>query len=589
MRPRGGAIGTEGWLATGLGLLAVVGLLYLGAHRPSLERLWGDEPTYLAMAVSLAWDADLVFDGADLERARRLWPPGPDGLILQRTGHGITFSKPILYAIVAAPFVRLFGQNGAIVVNVLALAMGLGLGLAYLFRIGDRGRAMVTLVTFAASGCLLPYVLWRMSEVLEVGLILAGLVLGVAWTRAPEGDETWLDRRTSAFISGVALGLAATMRYPNAAIAMAPIAVALIRRRTDRAALSMAGVIVAFAATTAVTFALTGAANPYKTVRSGFGPEVGYPVGDTAEVGLRRFDQEPATSLVGILPLDLADSAYATLYFLVGRHTGLVFYLPAALILGATVLVRGDAVGRTVLAAGSVVAIFYLLWMPENYFGGGTFIGNRYLLAVYPAALVGLATLPGRVALVTVWGVAALAFGSAALSVARTAEVDRTSQSHANAGLFRLLPYESTARNLDGNRDRYWDGDFVRFVDPFAEVFEDHFRLTGSTPAELMIASHPGRERFRFSIVSVPAGATLHVRDWRGEQVMPVPADGIVDVRPAPAWRRHRFWFYVEVDYRVHTMQVSVRDEAGRSVAADLRFVTSARHGRAGSRPAAAR
>ena len=38
-------------------------------------------------------------------------------------------------------------------------------------------------------------------------------------------------------------------------------------------------------------------------------------------------------------------------------------------------------------ATAAVVAIqvFYLLKLPHNYFGGASFIGNRYLAAFYPA------------------------------------------------------------------------------------------------------------------------------------------------------------------------------------------------------------
>ena len=128
--------------------------------------------------------------------------------------------------------------------------------------------------------------------------------------------------------------------------------------------------------------------------------------------------------------------------------------------------------------------------MPANFFGGETFLGNRYILAAYPCLLVALPRLPSRRSLLTIWALAAVVGISALASQLRFGALDATSQAHANAGIFRLLPYESTASNLDGRRDRYWADDFVRFVDPFAEAGEWSFTIESGRPAaELEIAT----------------------------------------------------------------------------------------------------
>ena len=44
--------------------------------------------------------------------------------------------------------------------------------------------------------------------------------------------------------------------------------------------------------------------------------------------------------------------------------------------------------GWTLLAGLGAIAIFYLVWLPENYFGGSTFVGNRYFLTSYAALLI---------------------------------------------------------------------------------------------------------------------------------------------------------------------------------------------------------
>src|SRR5690349_13939211 len=97
-------------LAVGAILLFAT-LFALRSKGPDRARLWGDEGTYTAMAASLARDFDLSFGAAD-----RAWaeghPSGAVALILERTPHGLAYSKPVLYPLLAAPFVRLLGDWG---------------------------------------------------------------------------------------------------------------------------------------------------------------------------------------------------------------------------------------------------------------------------------------------------------------------------------------------------------------------------------------------------------------------------------------------------------------------------------------------
>jgi hypothetical protein len=78
------------------------------------------------------------------------------------------------------------------------------------------------------------------------------------------------------------------------------------------------------------------------------------------------------------------------LYFLIGRHTGLVPYffpgvLSALLFLGAR---RQRQVWQwLVLGTLLVAALALLLWLPFTYSGGGGQVGNRYFLAFYPIFL----------------------------------------------------------------------------------------------------------------------------------------------------------------------------------------------------------
>lgn len=557
--------------------------------------LRGDEGTFVAMAASLARDLDLSFNAAD-----RTWAEHHEGgsvaLILERTGKGIAFSKPVLYPLLAAPFVGLFGEWGAALLNLLLLLLAAALARAFLVRLGERQAARDTLLTFFAAGIVVPYVAWRMTETLQVALAAAGLVLalsGRASAPAPGAEAAssdWaqrlLARPWADLLGGALLGLLISLREPNALVAGVPPLAALLGRDLRRAARVAAAIVVTYAAALALTWALTGAVNPYKAPRATFNAETGYPVGVHSAAARARFDQpeELATSSLVLAPLfDGGRTAYATLYFFVGRHTGLAIFLPAALLFAALALRRPTTTGLAALAGFAALALFYLVWLPANFFGGETFVGNRYILAAYPCLLVALPRLPSRRQLLAIWLLAGGVGISALVSQLRFGAIDPTSQAHTHAGLFRLLPYESTASNLDGRRDRYWAGDFVRFVDPFATAGSWSFDLRSALPAaEVEVATRFPEAPIHLLVVADAAPATLVIADWRGVRRYPLASfapgrsGGTVVHAAARPWRRHRFWWSPEERYAVRLLRFSLEipgAPAGTNALARVRYL----------------
>ena len=71
-------------------LALVAGSFSLDLPRASGREFWGDGATYYAMSWSLARDLDLRYEAADLERVRREYPGGPQGLFLKRASGGLT-------------------------------------------------------------------------------------------------------------------------------------------------------------------------------------------------------------------------------------------------------------------------------------------------------------------------------------------------------------------------------------------------------------------------------------------------------------------------------------------------------------------
>jgi len=572
-------------VALALFLAAALYFLALGAIRDPLAELAGDEGTYLAMAASLARDGDLLFTGADRDWAEA-HPSGPVTLILQQSEAGIAYSKPILYALWGAPFVALAGERGLAVANAAALALGLLAGWAWLRRRADRGRAALVLATFAGAGTLLPQIVWWMTEALQVGLALAGLVLALGGARAATSDDPgrWgrmLDRPWTLPAGALLLGLLASLRDPNLLIALLPAAWFGVERSWRRAVVALAIVLATLAGVLALTAALGGARNPYRAVRASFDAGSGYPAGPGAAATLEQFDRHRATQTLRARPrLDPERSAVATLTFFAGRHTGLLVYFPFVIALLPAALRRSDRLSLVLLAGAAASAAFYLVWMPGNYFGGEAFLGNRYILPVLALLLLAPARPPGRRALAAAWGIALVAGASAALSVARHTAVDPWSQSHVHAGLFRLLPYESTAESIAGRRDRYWSGDFLRFVDPFAEVGRGSFRIaTGSEPAEAIVATYWPGTPLRFLVAASGSDLVLEVSDWAGRWRFPLtgPEGGerrqLLSVEPSRAWRRHSYWWTPDLpNYRVRALRFALRSATGEGEAT-LRYL----------------
>jgi hypothetical protein len=123
-----------------------IGVVSVDLPRAAGGEFWGDGATYYAMASSLAHDLDLRFEARDLERVRREYPRGPEGIFLKRAQGGLVvdargafpwvrrvgadegrvyYAKAFAYPLVAAPFVRLLGIRGLLVTNVLALSLAL--------------------------------------------------------------------------------------------------------------------------------------------------------------------------------------------------------------------------------------------------------------------------------------------------------------------------------------------------------------------------------------------------------------------------------------------------------------------------------
>jgi len=566
--------------------LAVAALLaILSVYRPPMELVWADEGTYLGMAESLVRDGDLRFDERDLERLEGA-ERGRGTVILQRSPEGVVaYSKPILFSLLAAPFYALAGGWGIAALNALLLALALGFAWRLLSRLGPPGRAALVLVSFAGAAVIVPYVFWRMSDSMQASLALIGGCLSFAQLRQRENGGTrsfvdrCLDHRSAPFVGAALLGLVVSMRVSNGTLALVPPLAALLARRFRRSVGLALAAALAFGAVTLLTALLTGTSNPYRSARTSFTPAVGYPAGPGAEAALERFDERPARVHTGAEPPPgLSRVPYAALYFLIGRHTGVLFYFPALLALLPPLLRRFDPAAVAGLVGFGAMAVFLVGWLPWNYFGGSTFLGNRYLLPAYALLPAVLPRLPRLRWLVAAWALAAVSYGSALTAEVGLGERDASGQGHALAGIFRALPYESTAQHLFSRDDRYWSGDFLRFTDDFAEVCRWHFELAaGERPAEILIAQWRPAGKVRFLVTTDTPRAALVVSDRGFRERWELgtengPRSRWVEFEPSPPWRHHVFWWDLETVYHARTLRFALEAPDDPSAVARLRY-----------------
>ncbi len=396
-------------------LAAAIAGLAAAASSVRVPEFWADGATYHSMAWSLAEDLDLRYEARDALRVRREVPSGPQGLFLKRASGGLAwdpdhgfpwfspvpaeepriyFAKAFLYSAVAAPLVALVGSRGLLLTNALFLSVALVAG--YLER---RRRAeplpALALTLVLGLGTVAPlYLLWPQPEMFNVGLIAGGLF---AWSRG------W------PLASAVLLGLATYSKPYNLLLAL-PLGVdpLLGLKPFWRGLLESARRGAVLAATVAVLFAVNKAATgefnyqggerktfygtmPFEAHGVTFGNSGQWMTTDHIGPLVEGEDEAKLSRRTGPLraPSEIRASHVRNLaYFWIGRFGGALAYFPPVVLAVALFVVRGPrtTAGWLTLAALVVSWLFYIWMIPDNWYGGGGTVGNRYFLNLVPLA-----------------------------------------------------------------------------------------------------------------------------------------------------------------------------------------------------------
>jgi hypothetical protein len=572
-----------------LGLAGALLVVPLATDWPALSggRFWSDGATYTMMAQSLALDGDSRYEERDLERVLAEFPGGPDGVFLKRASGGlrldldhgfpwltrvpkdrreIYYAKALLHPLFAAPFVRLFGVRGMLVANgaFLALALLLGYRLTQP-RLGPVPGLLATLAL--AFGSAVPlYLAWPQTEIFGLTLVLLALA---AWQR----------RRP--LLSALGFGLATYLKPTNVLLAL-PLGVAPLLDTTRplaaraRETLRRGGVLaLAAVALFGLNAAVTGEVNYQGGERKTFsgrfpgsGPRVTF--GDsgfwmtTEHVGPRLEGQDAAgqRGALAVAGRELRQAFLLNLaYFWIGRNAGVVpYFLPVAAALLAFFGLGPRSSAGWLGAAGLLLSGVALLWLiPDNWYGGGGTLGNRYFLNLLPLAFLALERRSAP------WVAVAGALGAAVFIAPMAREPIQAGLHpgrHLTEAAFRVFPLELTTLNELGFNHDAWrkkqpfgtpEGDphrkyppdprgyWLYFVDDGTYGRElaggiEGFWLRGGQSAEIVMRATEPVSRIRLQLLGGPNGdrVSASVGKSRGHLALTRDQRGELELRPGP-------------------------------------------------------
>ena len=574
------------------GLLVALTLLVVGSFAAlsvdvprTLLGIKGDEATYVAMALSVAYDRDLVYQRGDLERFFAVYNGGPEGIYLKRGARSfyqvdgtfpfihretypdgrddqLFFGKAYMSSLFAAPFVWVAGLNGLLWFNVVLLT-GVVFG-AYRF-VAARSPALVALpfvLAFLGASIAPLYAVWLSSEIFNFSFVFFAYLLwfykhvaGPSTTRLGR----WLRGPWSDLAAAVLLGLAIFSKpLPHVLLILPPVLHLwwLGRPRHGFAVgLVCAGVAAGgFALNAGISGEFNYQGGLDRRYVSGHFPFEG--------PGFEFDDLGTTMTTDGIVIEEpLGPVAFLTLlihnlrYFLVGRHFGFIpFFFPGVVVLLLFLWFRVEAQvwHWLILATAALAAVTLAVYMPYTWSGGGGPSGNRYYLSAYPLFLFLTPTLRGHGPAIAAWVGGALFTAQILMNPSVSAKQPYLASER---GAFRSLPVELTMVldlpiMLDATRARVIYGDDptmqLYFLDHNASLPEPPgIWIAGERRADIIV-----RTPMELETITVTARApiatvvSIEIGHGGGRIALQPQVPGSVTIRPGGVYSR-RSWAYL--------------------------------------------
>ena len=433
--------------------MAVFLVLFTGTvGKPGLPpTLKADEPAYLLMAQSLVEDGDLLVEPQDLPRLLDNYPYLPTQNLILMSDDGwktVYFGKPYIYPLLAAPLVAVFGANGLVSFNALLFLLMVWCGTHYLKLFNDEARAFMFAAAFFLLSPAWAYVFWIQPEILNMTAVSVAFFC----VFSEFGKSRF--SRFAVPLSAIALAIGIYNKPVLLAFAL-PLVYAIQRRRNVKTAGAwLATLAISMLALAGGSMLLTGHPTAYLGVARG---------------GIKVVSPEAAVEVIEHLPQRLAQASTTANswswvfrapptnwreirqslgYFFWGRHTGLLLYMPFAVISFLLFLIhrRRRPEGWLTVLALATIALFFICVIPLNWHGGGGFIGNRYFVMAYPAFLFLVTTIKPAWLMVPGAASAGLFLGSILFTPFGAPVPLPTLQAHTRNPPFQWFPYDLSLR-----------------------------------------------------------------------------------------------------------------------------------------------
>lgn len=572
--------------------LAVYGGLALTVDFPRAAiGIQSDEATYYMMGHSLAEDGDLTYRREDLVRVWKEFPSGPTGLFLKK-GRDILeagvmrrppfiwirtqpdpdpsryfYGKSFAYPLAAAPFVRVFGTNGFLVLHAVLLA--LVVWCSYLFLITRMNALLASALAgaFVVASIVPVYFVWITPELFNFSLGLLAyfcwLYKEVAPKDAPVWGTRWLFTAKGDIAAAVLLGIATFSKVPNALLFMPILAWLALRRRWGT--FLSAGVVFGLCASGLflANIAITGEWNYQGGYRRTFYSEFPFQTEKSVfEVGRLMGRDEALTDIIFDGRVFGTNLVHNLAYFFVGRYAGLVaYFFPAvfAIVAFLTAPRRRPGWQWLVLAAGVLQILFFVVNTPYTWNGGGGSVGNRYFMGAYGVFLFLLPPLTRTWTAAIPWFVGGLFSAQLVLNPFATSIHPAD---HAKQGPLRWLPVERTLVNdlpvmTDNTRVLVWFGDNKDQGDPGFQIYflddnaydrepDKSFWVKGESRAEFLIKTDRPMKRLVVTLSPGPLVTTVKASvDGHSQQVVVRDPQQISFTLPPGFWYQARAYVWV--------------------------------------------
>lgn len=351
----------------------------LGTNIPSEHRrgFFSDESSYFSITQSLAYDYDLKYKREDIVRIKKHFPAGPTGVYLKQGTDGrITYAKPFMYPLFAAPFFRLFDTRGILLFNGLMVFFCVLMGYLLLKQYHPPDKSLSFILIFIFTSVTWLYIWWMTSDLFNFFALFTALFFFFYKFKNPR----WFYLSSFFFTAFV-------MSKPTNAAPVAILFLALLYRKEWKRFLVLSLLCIVLTAGFVFFYYQQSGELSVKLYYGGdrtafFGQ---YPF-EKPEYKFHNPGKTTMDDYIQRMYLTPKVAALNIYYYFFGRFTGMfIYFFPAFFLLVIFFYQAKIPEDWFILAAiTSSILIACILFAADSYFGGSGSVGNRYFLNIFP-------------------------------------------------------------------------------------------------------------------------------------------------------------------------------------------------------------